>query len=337
MKLTNKVAKFREKCRSSILLIITMTISSWSFASQSTSPEPSVTLMNSSIYTLYSANGNEHELIVRLPSSYHEAGNETRDYPVLYVLDGYWDYPLIDSIYNNLRYDNQIAELIIVALSYPGDSDEVFSNRRTYDLTPMNIEGFPEGIAGGGPEYLEYIKETVVPFVGNNFRADSIDRTLAGTSDGALFTLWAMYQDPSYFTRHIALSPSVVFNFGALFNIDEQYSELTNRLDTSLFLAYGAKENTIWMSAIYKYAMQVYNHHYEGLKFRAHSISGVGHAGIKNIAYTRALRDVYKDIRPTGPSSQDSDIEMMNAYGLLEGFTDLGIPTNRLKRLHLHQ
>lgn len=76
-----------------------------------------VTLPNSEVRTLKSARtGRTYDLYIRLPEGY--ASN--RKYPVLYLLDGQWDFKLLDSIYGGLYYDQFIPEIIIVVLPTPG-------------------------------------------------------------------------------------------------------------------------------------------------------------------------------------------------------------------------
>lgn len=277
---------------------------------------------DSKITTMLAPDGSEHQLTIRLPASYRDSGNEDRTYPVLYLLDAHWDYPLLSAIYNNLRYDGAIPELIIVGLGYPGKDDSTFSQRRLFDYTPTPMDVAPEGYSGGGPQFLDFIKHTVAPYIDSNYRTDINDRALAGTSNGGLFALWAMYQDPEFFKRYIALSPFVIYDYGVLLDVDQSYVEANSQLNADVFYAYGKDEHETWQAAAEFYADTVRSRHYQGLTFTKHRIPGVGHAGIKNVGYSQALQHLYRDLAPEGPNNQDMEVEMMEVFGMLEGIFD---------------
>ena len=62
--------------------------------------------------------GKQHELIVGLPPSY--ASEPERSYPVIYLLDGYWDFNLVNTLMGGLIYDRVAPELIVVGLVTTG-------------------------------------------------------------------------------------------------------------------------------------------------------------------------------------------------------------------------
>ncbi|HZL45120.1 MAG TPA: hypothetical protein VFC28_02750, partial [Opitutaceae bacterium] len=81
---------------------------------------PPFVITNSELRVLpRAANGRDYQLQVRLPASY--ATDTTRRYPVLFVTDGYWDFPTIVTSYDNLIYDKVVPECIIVGLGYAGE------------------------------------------------------------------------------------------------------------------------------------------------------------------------------------------------------------------------
>jgi len=63
-----------------------------------------------------SATGRSYDIYIRLPDAY--ARDRGKKYPVLYVLDGQWDFKLLDSIQSGLLYDKFVPEMIIVGITY---------------------------------------------------------------------------------------------------------------------------------------------------------------------------------------------------------------------------
>jgi predicted alpha/beta superfamily hydrolase len=299
--------------------VVAVSVGSTTLAAQ---PTTHFTDTSSMVTTHYAADGSKHELIVKLPDSYDATSADGTEYPVLYVLDGQWDYPLISSIYSKLRYDNTIPELIIVGLSYPGEDSDAFGRRRGYDHTPTALPFIPEGFSGGAPQYLDYLKATVVPYIESTYRADSADRALGGTSSGGLFTLWAMYQDPGFFQRYVALTPFIIYDQGVLLDIDEDYASAHADLEAKLFYAYGDSEHKTWRAAAELYLDKLRSHRYQNLDIEAQRAQNLGHAGVASVGYTHALQHIYRDIAPSGPNSQDMEMEIMEMMGFTDGLFD---------------
>ena len=66
-----------------------------------------VTIPGSQIKTLTSkiVNGQEYVLQISLPSGY---ANSNKKYPVVYLLDSQWDFPLVTALYGQQYYDGFI-------------------------------------------------------------------------------------------------------------------------------------------------------------------------------------------------------------------------------------
>ena len=69
------------------------------------SQSPNVVIPGTIVLTLGSqSTGRGYDIYIRLPEGW-DAGAPTATYPVLYVLDGQWDFKLMDWIYGGLFYD----------------------------------------------------------------------------------------------------------------------------------------------------------------------------------------------------------------------------------------
>ncbi|MBN1810387.1 MAG: alpha/beta hydrolase, partial [Anaerolineae bacterium] len=171
---------------------------------------PSVTMPDTEVRTLKSSNtGRKYDIYIRLPAGYTRNGKKT--YPILYVLDGQWDFKLLDSIYGGLNYDKFVPEMIIVGITYSGANPD-YEALRAKDYTPTPVAGLVG--SGDGPKFLAFLKEELIPFVEADYRADGSRRTLMGSSFGGLFTLYAMFTETALFSGYVAASPAVSYAGG---------------------------------------------------------------------------------------------------------------------------
>lgn len=235
----------------------------------------------------------DHELIIILPSSYESAPK--RHYPTLYYLDAYWDFALVYSLYEQLRLDNLVPELILVGLSYPG-SNEDYIRRRLSDFTPMKDPVAPG--SGNANAFLSYLKHNVIKKIEAEYRADPKDRALAGHSLGGLFTLYAMYKEPEFFERYLAMSPTVIAGNHYVAKLDAQYKKKRKDLPARLFLAYGENEDPAYRGAIADYEKALSSRNYNALNYKHQVLPGMRHTSARAYGYLVGLPWLYSDIAP---------------------------------------
>ncbi len=247
--------------------------------------------------------GQTHELIISLPPGYESSPDKS--YPVLYYVDAYWDTPLLSSLYGALIYDNRAPEFIMVGFSYPGDNVNYGLERRR-DLTPTD-EGPDDGDSGGAPAFLAFIKESVVPLIETSYRVDPSQRALSGSSLGGLFTLYAMYEDPAFFDRYIAISPAASWDGGYLSRRDEEYAKTHKSLNARLFLSHGTGEYAPFREPIAQLQAQIAGRNYEGLALRNYQMQNLRHGSVKAEGYIHGLIWAWQDIAPTGPSGLEME------------------------------
>ncbi len=241
----------------------------------------------------------DHELIICLPASYYDSPD--KKYPVFYFLDAYWHTPLLHAIYGLLRFDNVIPEMIMVGLSYPGQNTN-YDSLRLLDLSPTLSESVGPN-TGDGPKFLKFLEDVVIPYIETNYRADVDHRALGGTSAGGLFSLFAMYEKPNLFKRHIAISPAVVWNNeDYLLNRNDEYAKLSKELPVRLFLSAGGEEYAPFRDPIFKLQEQIQENKYKNLALLNHVVEGERHTGVCAEGYTRGLRWIFSDLKPAGPS-----------------------------------
>ena len=147
--------------------------------------------------------GQEYELQIMLPGSFK---NSNKKYPVIYLMDSQWDFPLLKCLYGEHYFDGFVPELIVVGVTWGGVNPNPDS-LRARDYTPTNEARLPQ--SGGADKFLSFMKNELFPFIEANYKADKNNRTLMGCSLGGLFTLYTLFTQPELFTGYAAASPAV--------------------------------------------------------------------------------------------------------------------------------
>ena len=249
---------------------------------------PAVTVPGSEIRSLKSVNtGRAYAIYLRLPDHYRAGGG--KKYPVLYVLDGQWDFKLLDSVYGGLLYDKFVPDMIIVGITYSGPSPN-YDVLRAMDYTPSKNSQVPG--SGDAPKFLAFLKNELIPFVEGNFQADGSKRILMGSSYGGLFTLYALFEDPGLFGAYVAASPAVPYDGDFAFKQEAKYAKGKQDLSAKLFVSVGSIEPLA--GPVQDYIKQLSARGYKGLKLETRTIEGERHAGNKPEAFNRGLRFVFE-------------------------------------------
>lgn len=179
--------------------------------------------------------GRRYEVFVSLPASY-DASPERR-YPVLYVTDADYAFPIIRQMARRLNLDEPVIEdFILVGLSYAVGEGGMTS--RTRDYTPVGINDR----TGGGAAYQAYLKSEVLPFIEDRFRADPARRMLLGHSYGGLLGAQVLFSEPTLFDGYILGSPSLWFGDHAMMRTEAEYAESHKDLPARVYMYIGEYE-----------------------------------------------------------------------------------------------
>ena len=248
--------------------------------------------------------GQEYDLYIHLPRNY---GSKDQKYPVLYLLDAQWDFPLVTAIFGQQFYDGFLPGIVIVGITWGGKSPN-HDSLRARDLTPINVAALHQ--SGGAPKFLAFIKKELIPFIESNYRV-SDDRTLMGSSFGGLFTLYALFNETELFQRYVLTSPAVGWDNEVIYTYEKNYAEKNSRLPVKLFMAVGKLEE---ISGFQKFVDHLKARKYKGLSLQTRILENTGHSGTKAEGYTRGLQAVFA--RPSLKLSRDILTPYIGAYQL---------------------
>lgn len=147
----------------------------------------------------------QYELYIKLPEGYLE--NTDVDYSVIYATDAIWH---MDMLSGSTEY--LMPNVILVGISWQKDlGTEKAHDSRFGDYTIRKYED-PETQAkyrgGQASNHLSFIRDDVIKYVEDNYRADPDERTYFGYSLGALFGAYVLLAQPDTFKHYILGSPS---------------------------------------------------------------------------------------------------------------------------------
>src|SRR3569833_3188684 len=251
---------------------------------------PPVTLPNSELRTLESkSTGRKYDLYIRKPADYDK--NPNKKYPALYLLDGQWHFKLLDAVVGGLVYDKAMPDIIVVGITYSGEKPD-YEALRAMDYTPSPG---PQKGSGAGPKFLQFIKTEVIPLTETNYRADPTRRILGGHSFGGLFTLYAMFSEPTLFWGYLAGSPAIPWDNGYLVKQEQQYFEHHKDLPVRLYMA--EKNTEKHQEPRVSFGRTFASRNYTGAHWDGRVVEGEGHAGVLPEYYNRGLRFLFSPER----------------------------------------
>lgn len=258
------------------------------------------------------AAGQEYLISVALP--FHYAEHPEKTYPVIYVPDANLFFGMVVEMVRmmNIRvpYCNELPNAIIVGIGYPtyGSLEESFAqvtHHRMRDFLPVADEGIekslqetfpiPNHIASGeAHRFLQFIHQELAPLIESEYRADASDRTLMGHSWGALFALYALFNQPHLFQRCVVVSPDLPYGNGVMLDYEQKYAEQHDSLAVRLYLAYGEPEvNDYQLPFLKPFMTALESRQYVGFTVAYQTIANCTHCAVVAPAFQAGLVAVF--------------------------------------------
>jgi predicted alpha/beta superfamily hydrolase len=249
----------------------------------------------------------DYPLYVSLPASYRKQPD--RHYPVLFVTDAPYAFPLIRSIARRVGdHGNGLDDFILIGLAYAKGDTPVYSRDRDYTPTPKGDPTAVSDMPGRAPLYGEaegyrrFIAEEVFPFVAGNYRADMHDKIYVGHSYGGLFGIHMLLTEPTMFEHYILGSPSLQYDTFVMLKREQAYASTHNDMPADVFMAIGGFERINPSSKNPRYLrtldmvgnMQLFertlkSRRYPGLRIRSTVIDDEDHLTVFPAIVTRGL------------------------------------------------
>ena len=235
---------------------------------------------------------------VSLPQGYDK--NSPKKYPVLYVLDAFYSFPIIHELHKMMA--GEIEPVIIVGLGDDRISIPEWAVSR-YPLLTHDKDSYEDEyhsnnlktklISGSGQQYYDAIKTEVIPFIESIYSTNS-DRGLIGHSLSGLFTSHILFKDNGYFTRFGINSAALFVNDDEPFKLEQKYFESKKQLVGKVFLsAAGLEGDNLFVIRTNKFANALRSRQYDSLKVDSYVFPDESHVSVVGAMLSRSLYSLY--------------------------------------------
>lgn len=227
--------------------------------------------------------GDQRTIQVALPEDYDQGGDAR--YPVLYMLDGMQNLRHVAGSAEVLARTGQIPPLIIVGIE---------TDNRMRDYTPSAVDEVP--YSGGGPTFLEFITNEVIPHVEANYRTHPF-RILEGHSLGGLFTADALMRQPDAFDAYVVMSPSFWWNGEEPARNARRWLGQNRALEASIFFGIGADDGVGMQAELERFVDTLEEQPRDGLRWDHRVFQGEGHMSAPLLVNYYGLKFVFDEMR----------------------------------------
>ena len=253
----------------------------------------------------------DYQVYVALPDSYRDTRTTARRYPVVFVTDANYAFPVVRSIASRLTKHAGMEETIVVGLSYAKGDTGVYSRRRDYTPSvPRRHEWRSDmpgrAIAlGEAPAYARFLADEVLPLVAKHYRADMRRKLFVGHSYGSLLGLQILLTEPRTFEHYILGSPSLWYDAGVMFDREHAYAKRQRDLPATVFFGIGsletlapgkkrsrAEEDADMVADLREFDAALKAHRYPGLRTQLKVFADEDHASVFPLVVTHGLRSV---------------------------------------------
>jgi len=182
-----------------------------------------------------------YPLFIKLPKSYHK--NDDKTYPVIYLTDAPYSFQIVSGATRYPMNVKKMKEAIIVGISYAKGSKR--DSSRVRDYTPSVASAWKQQ-TGGAHQHMEFIENSVINYMEENYRTDPSDRTFIGNSLGGLFGTYILLTKPTLFKNYILGSPSYWFNNKFIFSLEQTIKTKAiklKKINANVFIAIGERES----------------------------------------------------------------------------------------------
>ncbi len=216
-------------------------------------------------------------------------------YNTVYFLDANLNSGMkLLQIISGMRSGSKADSTIFIGIGH--SSDYMKMRRRDY-IPPL----FDENQAvknrredyGHADRFYDFIIKELIPQIDSTYRTTE-ERSIIGHSFGGLFVMYCLFREERFFTKFIALSPSLWANNYDIFKREKLLWNQTKSLHADLFFAAGSKEhlNLILYGTRHLSALLV-KRNYTALNFKYIELKGKNHNSMVSFALLQAFENEY--------------------------------------------
>ena len=161
---------------------------------------------------------------------------------VLYLPDADQSFGGVMNVLAGLRWAGYVPPTLVVGIGYRVQDEAETLAPRSRDLTPSTYQGDTEWPSGGAPQFLQFIRDELKPWVATMFDVDPDDDVYFGFSYGGLFGTYVLLTQPDTFKRYGIASPSLWFNAYSMFELEAAYATSHDDLVAKVYFSVGGLE-----------------------------------------------------------------------------------------------
>jgi predicted alpha/beta superfamily hydrolase len=248
-------------------------------------------LFNTEAQVFHSAcTGQDFQVGVWFPFSY---ASSDKKYPVLYVPDGEFAFPVAAGLIPTLMGAGEVPEMLVVGIAYHGISSwGEFGVLRDRDFCTQQFQSPPH--QSRHALYTRFFQEELFPLIESQYRAEASDRAVFGFSSGGFFALHMLLTQPGMFRRHVAASCTWPGAGEYFLECAQRYAEIAASPQTDLFLAVGELD-TEQVPRFHQLVEALSGGKYSNLRLVSQVFEGEGHtAGVIGKAFLVGLKAVFQ-------------------------------------------
>lgn len=270
-----------------------------------------VNLFNTELRTIHSKIvKQDYDIYISLPYSYYFS---EKSYPVLLNLDANITFGITQNSVRLLStlnmFNKPIPEMIVIGIAYPIKGIEDWAALRCRDFRPTeNLEkdkAWQQKLSklshrndiivksGGADNFLEFIREELIPFIETNYRVLNSDRGITGYSASGLFLLYSLLKNPATFNKYFAASPSINWDENYMYKLENDFAALNKDLPVKLYISIGEKETESYIKNFNKMIKLLHSRNYPNLKLESQILKGEIHSTSYSTSIGRALEFLY--------------------------------------------
>lgn len=230
----------------------------------------------------------EYHIYIALPTGYADSDQK---YPTLYVLDPHLTFGMSSEITRLLAFGQELPQLICIGIGFSGPGKDIESYQARDYVPKAQID---DPALGGAENFLRFIGEDLIPFIGSEYRTDPKDNCFMGSSLAGLFGLYALFRQPDTFQRYIIGSPWTDKDTQQVLKFETEYALNHSDLPATVFIGAGSLEPKFVVDNIMKLEKVFENRGYPNLRLQAHIFEGETHLSVVPSNISRGLKAVYE-------------------------------------------
>ena len=273
-----------------ILFVTTFILLSTFSLAQSQVIQSDYNFYNSKTFSIYSTDVKDSfRISISVPDNYSD---NLESYPVLYTLDGDISFEMVTSIARYLEVGDNIPEFIIVGIGY-GTVEKNSGNNRQRDYSPTDVG--VDNNSGGADNFLNFLKNELIPFVDSNYRTEKENRTIYGYSLAGLFCFYNLFNLPDLFNNYIIGSAYLNWDNKVIFEIEKQSAIRTTDIAANVFISVGNDEDDDrYFNPIDEMVTQLQNRNYKSLSIYTMVFNDSDHLSSPPITITQGLLSIFQ-------------------------------------------